>query len=74
MIEIRNLKKFPVQLIIKSKKRIRQFTVLNMPGLGKEKNIFYLEDERHTEYIDRAEKDGLIITRRISNISNEGEK
>ena len=40
----------------------------------KEKNIFYLEDERHTEYIDRAEKDGLIITRRISNISNEGEK
>ena len=56
MIEIRNLKKFPVQLIIKSKKRIRQFTVLNIPGLGKEKNIFYLEDERHTEYIDRAEK------------------
>lgn len=73
MIEIRNLKKFPVQLIIKSKKRIRQFTVLNIPGLGKEKNIFYLEDERHTEYIDRAEKDGLISIRHITNKLRKGE-
>jgi hypothetical protein len=73
MIKITNLKKFPVQLIIKSKKRTRQFTVLNIPALGKGKNVFFLEDERHTEYIDRAEKDGLITTRRISNIL-EGEK
>ncbi|NDH38425.1 MAG: hypothetical protein EBX77_03930 [Actinobacteria bacterium] len=74
MIEITNLKKFPVQLIIKSKKRTKQFTVLNLPALGKEKNIYHLEDERCTEYIDRAEKDGLITTRRIPNILNEGEK
>jgi hypothetical protein len=47
---------------------------LNLPGVGKGKNILVLEDERSTPYIDRAEKDGLIITRRISNISNEGEK
>ena len=73
MIEIRNLQKHPVQLVIKSKKRTRQFTVLNLPGIGKEKNIFLLEDERHTEYIDRAEKQGLISTRKIYNIL-EGEK
>ena len=41
---------------------------------GQEKNIYHLEDERCTEYIDRAEKDGLITTRRIPNILNEGEK
>jgi len=74
MIEITNLQKSPVQLVIKSRRKTKQLTVLNIPGLGKEKNVYFLEDERHTAYIDKAEKDGLIKTRRIPNILNEGEK
>jgi hypothetical protein len=67
MLEITNKQKFPVQLLIKSRKGTRSFTVLNIPGVGRGKNIYFLEEERATEYIDRAEKDGLISTRIISN-------
>lgn len=63
MIEITNLKKHPVQLIIRSKKAPNSFTTLNIPGIGKQKNKFLLEDERVTAYIDRAEKAGLIATK-----------
>jgi hypothetical protein len=47
--------------------------VLNIPGVGCGKNIYLLEDERATEYIDRAEKDGLISTRHIPNKLRKGE-
>lgn len=67
MLEIKNKQKFPVQLVIKSRSAPRSFTVLNIPGIGRGKNIYHLEDERTTEYIDRAEKDGLISTRHIPN-------
>lgn len=67
MLEIKNKQKFPVQLIVKSKKSVRSFTTLNIPGIGKGKNIYFLEDERTTTYIDKAEKEGLISTRYISN-------
>lgn len=63
MIEIRNLQKYPVQLIIRSRKAPNSFTVLNIPGIGKEKNKFLLEDERSTVYIERAEAAGLIATK-----------
>ncbi|MEX5523394.1 hypothetical protein, partial [Bacillus cereus] len=45
----------------------------NEPGKGCGKNIYLLEDERTTEYIDRAEKDGLISTRHIPNKLRKGE-
>lgn len=67
MLEIKNKKRFPVQLIVKSRASTRSFTVLNIPGIGSEKNIYFLEDERATEYIDRAEKSGLITTKYIPN-------
>ena len=67
MLEIKNKNKFPVQLIVRSRTAPRSFTVLNIPGIGGNKNIYLLEDERTTEYIDRAEKDGLISTRYITN-------
>jgi hypothetical protein len=67
MLEIKNKNKFPVQLVIRSRTAPRSFTVLNIPGIGCGKNIYHLEDERATEYIDRAEKDGLISTRYIPN-------
>ena len=73
MLEIKNNKKFPVQLIIRSRKTPRSFTTLNVPGVGSGKNIYLLEDERATEYIDRAEKDGLISTRHIPNKLRKGE-
>lgn len=64
MIELKNLNKFPVQLIVKSTRIPNSFTCLNIPGIGKKNNIFLLEDERATEYIDRAVEAGL-ITKRI---------
>lgn len=67
MLEIKNKNRFPVQLVIRSRKAPRSFTVLNVPGIGNGKNICYVEDERTTEYIERAEKDGLITTRHIPN-------
>lgn len=74
MIEIRNLKKHPVQLIIRSRSTPRSFTVLNIPGIGSGKNIFNLEEERSTEYIDRAQKAGLVSTRYLANSYGRGEQ
>lgn len=65
MLEIKNNKKFPVQLIVRSRRKPRSFTVLNVPGVGCGKNIYFLEDERSTAYIDKAEKDGLISIKQI---------
>ncbi len=73
MLEIKNNKKFPVQLIVKSTVRTKSFTTLIIPGVGKGKNIYLLEDERVTDYIDRAVKDGLITTRHIPNKKLKGE-
>jgi len=67
MIEITNKGKAPVQLIIKSKLRTKQFTCLNLPGRGAGKNVYLLPEERYTEYITRVEKMGLIQTRYIPN-------
>lgn len=64
MIELKNLNKFPVQIVVKSTRIPNSFTCLNIPGIGKKNNIFLLEDERATEYIDRAVEAGL-ITKRI---------
>lgn len=63
MIEITNLQKTTIQLIIRSRKATNSFTVLNIPGVGKKKNKIILEDERSTIYIDRAEQAGLITTK-----------
>ena len=67
MLEIKNKHRFPVQLIIRSMKAPRAFTTLNIPGIGCGKNIFYLEDERATEYIDRAVTDGFISVKHVPN-------
>lgn len=74
MIEIQNIKKEPVQLIVRSRKSPKQFTLLHLPGTGAEKNIFYLEEERATEYIHRAEISGHIKTRIVANTFGTGEK
>lgn len=73
MLEIKNKNKFPVQLVVRSRKSPRSFTTLNIPGVGCGKNVYLLEDERATEYIDRAVKDGLISTRQLPNKLQKGE-
>jgi hypothetical protein len=65
MIELVNKKKYPVQIVVKSTKIPNSFTCLNIPGVGKKNNIFLLQDERATEYIDRAVEAGLITKRTV---------
>jgi hypothetical protein len=74
MIEIKNKTKSPIQLVIRSRKAPRSFTTLNIPGLGAGNNVYLLEDERNTEYVERAEKLGLISTRQVTKKElNKGE-
>lgn len=74
MIEIKNKTKSPVQLVIKSKKAPKSFTTLNIPGVGAGKNFYLLEDELNTEYVERAEKMGLISTKYLTKKElNKGE-
>jgi hypothetical protein len=73
-IEITNRQRYPVQLVVKSKLAPNTFTTKNIPGIGAKKNVYVMEDERHTIYVDRAEKMGLISTRYIPNSElNKGE-
>ena len=74
MIEIKNKTKSPVQLVIRSRTAPKSFTTLNIPGVGAGKNTYILEDERNTEYVERAEKMGLISTRYLTKKElNKGE-
>jgi hypothetical protein len=66
MIEITNRLQGPVQLIIRSRTKSRAFTCLNIPGRGSGRNVYQLEDERTTEYIERAVRDGLISTKYVN--------
>jgi hypothetical protein len=63
MIEITNLNRTPIQIIVKSKRTTNAFTVLNVPGVGKGKNKILIEDGIHTPYIDQAERSGYIKQR-----------
>lgn len=75
MIEITNNQKHPVQLVVKTKGVLRDFKTLNIPAIGKGKNIVLLEDERINEYttIDRVRKLGWISIRHITDQKTKGE-
>jgi hypothetical protein len=74
MIEIKNKTKGPVQVLIRSRRSPKSFTTLNIPGIGSGRNTYLLEDERNTEYVERAEKIGLITTRHLTKKElNKGE-
>ena len=74
MIEIKNRTRGPVQILIRSRRSPKAFTTLNVPGVGAGNNTYMLEDERKTEYVDRAEKLGLISTRQLTKKElNKGE-
>lgn len=72
MIEIRNKLRSPIQVVVRSRTEVpgsgsRAFTTRNIPGIGSGNNVYLLEDERHTDYIDRLVKEGLISTRHVPN-------
>lgn len=70
MIEITNRKRFPVQLIVRSKSAPRAFTTLNIPGVGSGHNVVELEDERLiAEYADREKEMGFISTKYVNTLS-----
>jgi hypothetical protein len=66
MIEIRNKQRFPIPLILKSKNYQKGITHKILPGIGKGKNIFVIEDEQFTAYITEAEKRGWISVKKIT--------
>lgn len=67
--EITNVSRSPVQLILRSKKG-KQYTVKNVPGIGKGNNKFIVEDERYTEFIDPLVK-AKLITKKTVNIKKK---
>lgn len=69
MIEITNKNKFPIQVMVKSRRSPRSFTTKIIPGKGSGFNTWLCEDERVTEYIKRLEDAKLIATRHIPNIT-----
>jgi hypothetical protein len=71
MLEITNKNKFPVQLVVRSKTEPKAFTTLNVPGVGAGRNVIVIEDEKHTEYVDRMEQMGLISVRRFTKKKGE---
>ena len=74
MIEIKNKTKGPIQVLIRSRRSPKSFTTLNIPGIGSGRNTYLMEDERNTEYVDRAEKMGLISTKHLTKKElNKGE-
>jgi hypothetical protein len=66
MIEITNTQMGPIQIVVRSKRKLRAFTTMTIPGRGSSKNKVYIEDESVTDYIQLVEKHGLISTRRIT--------
>lgn len=73
MIKITNKQRGPVQVVIRSRRAPRSLTCLNIPGVGSGKNVYLLEDERATEYIERAEVQGLISTQHVPNKLDKGD-
>jgi hypothetical protein len=67
--EIKNLCKCPVQIMVKSKTKPRAFTVKNIPGVGKGKNIYYCEEHRYTDDIEKKRKEKLISVTEVDSIS-----
>ena len=74
MIEIRNKGRSPIQLTIRSRETTKSFSTLVVPGIGNNKNVYLLEDERMTDNITQAKDRGLISIKHIpNNLSCKGE-
>ena len=67
MIKIRNKERSPIQLVVRSNNKPKSFTTQIIPGIGAGKNVVYIDDEKATEYVERAEAAGHISTKYIPN-------
>lgn len=65
MIEITNTQTSPIQIVVRSKRKLRAFTTMIIPGRGAGKNKVVIEDEAATDYIKLVESYGLISTKSI---------
>jgi hypothetical protein len=77
MYEITNKLRGPVQLVLRSRRgpSPKEFTVLNICGIGKGNNTYLVEDELMTDYIWQAEREKLVTVRYIEeNSLKEGVK
>lgn len=74
MIEITNLKRHPVQIVVRSKAAPKSFTTLNVPGVGRGQNVRYISDEMNTVYVANAEHNmKWIKTRQVPNEMSKGD-
>ena len=71
MLEITNTQRGPIQVVVRSKRKVRSFTTLTIPGRGAGKNKVCIDDEMVTDYIAVVEDHELITTRYIKNIKQE---
>ena len=67
MIEITNNEMGPIQVMVRSKRKLRAFTTLIIPGRGSGNNKRVIEDEAATDKIEMVESHGLISTKYIPN-------
>jgi len=65
MLEITNKTRGPISLVVRSRRATRAFTCKTLPGIGAGQNVYLLEDERTTEYIDRLKNMKLIEVRHV---------
>lgn len=63
-LEITNVTKGPIQIVVRTKQG-KGLSVKNIPGIGSGHNVYLLEDERHTDYIDRAVNAGQITLKKV---------
>lgn len=73
MIEITNRNKFSVSVMVRSKVSPKSFTTLNIPAVGAGRNVVLIEDEMHTDELERAEKVMKLISTRTVNKPSKGE-
>lgn len=65
MLEITNRQKGPIQLMVRSKKKLDSFSTLAIPGIGAGRNVVLIEDERVTDHINFVEHELKLISTRF---------
>jgi len=74
MLEVTNKLRSPIQIMVRSKRKVDSYTTLTIPGIGGGKNTVILEDERMTENIERLRKDKLLEYKYIEDVKLTGEQ
>lgn len=73
MIEITNITRGPVQVMVRSGSAPRSFTTLIIPGIGAGNNVRIIDDEMVTPEMKRVEKEFKLISTKYIPNSTRGE-